>query len=291
MTAVDAGPKGRLALLAPTVLVLALFLVGPILYLLSFSLAAGSSTQADFSRGITLANYLGVLGDVFYLKIILNTIWISFIVTVASLAIGWPLAYFLWRAPPRFKALLTVVVVAPLLISVPVRNYGWIVVLGDKGLINNALIALGLLAEPVPLMFTDFAVIVGLTHVLMPFIVLSVLASLERVAPNLAEAAETLGASRLRAIWHVVVPLSVPGILAGSTLVLCVAVSAYVTPALMGPSGAKYSATLVYQQFLATFNWPRGAAIAGVLLVLTAALLLAVLGFANRRYRHLLRAG
>jgi putative spermidine/putrescine transport system permease protein len=212
------------------------------------------------------------------------------IITLAAVLVGWPLAYFLWRAPPRFKTLLTVVVVAPLLISIPVRNYGWMVILGDSGLFNKILLWLGVIRQPLRIMFTDLAVVVGLTHVLMPFVVLSVLATLERIPADLAEAAQSLGASRLTAIRLVVVPLSMPGILAGATLVFCVAISSYVTPALMGPSGAKYSATLVFQQFVAIFDWPRGAAIATILLVITALALVLILGSANRRYRHLMRS-
>jgi putative spermidine/putrescine transport system permease protein len=290
----DAGDRisraARLALLAPAVLVIAVCLAGPLTLLLSYSFAPGGSTRANFSEGLTLENYAGVLGDTFYLGIILKTLWLSVIVTLAAILAGWPLAYFLWKAPERFKTLCTLGVVAPLLISIPVRNYGWMVILGDTGLINKTLLAVGLIARPLRMMFTDFAVVVGLTHVLMPFVVLSVLATLERIPGHLTEAARSLGAGRLTAIRLIVLPLSMPGLLAGATLVFCVAISSYVTPALMGPSGAKYSATLVYQQFVSVFDWPRGAAIAAVLLVITAAALILVVGSANRRYRHLLRS-
>jgi putative spermidine/putrescine transport system permease protein len=280
----------RLALLAPAVLVIAVCLAGPLTLLLSYSFAPGGSTRANFSAGLTLENYVSVLGDTFYLGIILKTLWLSVLITVAAMIVGWPLAYFLWKAPERFKTLCTLGVVAPLLISIPVRNYGWMVILGDTGLINKALLATGLIAQPLRMMFTDFAVVIGLTHVLMPFVVLSVLATLERIPGHLTEAARSLGAGRLTAIRLIVLPLSMPGLLAGATLVFCVAISSYVTPALMGPSGAKYSATLVYQQFVSVFDWPRGAAIAAVLLVITVAALVLVLGSANRRYRHLLRS-
>jgi putative spermidine/putrescine transport system permease protein len=279
----------RTALLGPFALVTLVLLFGPIGLLASYSLAPGGSTRADFSDGLTLENYTEVLGDWFYLGIIGNTVWLSAIITFVSILIGWPLAYFIWRIPRKWKSLATIAVLAPLLISIPVRNYGWMVILGDTGLVNMTLMRLGLIASPLPLMFTNFATVVGLAHVLMPFVVLSVLASLERIAPHLVEAAQTLGASRLRAIWTVVAPLSMPGVLAGGLLVFCVAVSAYVTPALMGPSGAKYSSTLVYQQFVSTFDWPRGAAIAMVLLMITAGVLVALLALLNRLYGHVLR--
>jgi putative spermidine/putrescine transport system permease protein len=258
--------------------------------LLSYSFAPGGSTHADFTDGLTLENYVGVLGDTFYLGIILKTLWLSIVVTICSVIVGWPLAYFLWKVPHRFKTLCTLGVVAPLLVSIPVRNYGWMVILGDTGLVNKAMLSLGLIRQSLRLMFTDAAVVVGLTHVLMPFVVLSVLATLERIPDHLTEAARSLGAGRFTAIRLIVIPLSMPGLLAGATLVFCVAISSYVTPALMGPSGAKYSATLVYQQFVSVFDWPRGAAIAAVLLAITALALIVVLGGANRRYRHLLRS-
>jgi putative spermidine/putrescine transport system permease protein len=280
----------RLGLLTPAILVICVFLVAPIGILLSYSFAPSGSSSADFSNGFTLENYFAVLGDRFYLGIIFKTMGLSLIVTAASTLVGWPLAYFLWRAPPRFKNLLIVIVVAPLLISIPVRNYGWMVILGDTGVLNKLLLALGLIGRPLRIMFTDTAVVIGLTHVLMPFVVLSVLATLERVPADLAEAAQSLGASRLTAIFLILVPLSVPGILAGATLVFCVAVSSYVTPALMGPSGAKYSATLVFQQFSVLFDWPRGSAIATLLLAITAIAIVLILGGTNRRYRHLMRS-
>jgi putative spermidine/putrescine transport system permease protein len=290
----DAGDRlsrsARLALLAPAVLVIGLCLAGPLALLLSYSFAPGGSTRADFSDGLTVENYANVLGDSFYLGIILKTLWLSLIITVAAVLVGWPLAYFLWKSPARFKTLFTLGVVAPLLISIPVRNYGWMVILGDTGLVNKVLLGLGLIAQPLRMMFTDLAVVIGLTHVLMPFVVLSVLATLERIPADIAEAARSLGASRLTAIRLIVVPLSMPGVLAGATLVFCVAISSYVTPALMGPSGAKYSATLVYQQFVSVFDWPRGAAIAAVLLAITALALVLILGGVNRRYRHLMRS-
>src|ERR1700719_4241492 len=148
----DAGDRlsrsARLALLAPAVLVIGLCLAGPLALLLSYSFAPGGSTRADFSDGLTVENYANVLGDSFYLGIILKTLWLSLIITVAAVLVGWPLAYFLWKSPARFKTLFTLGVVAPLLISIPVRNYGWMVILGDTGLVNKVLLGLGLIAQP-----------------------------------------------------------------------------------------------------------------------------------------------
>ena len=139
MTDDRTSPSRRLALLAPTTVLLLVLVVAPIGLLLGYSFAPGGSTRADFSAGLTLENYRDVLGDLFYLRIILKTIGISLIVTAGSILLGWPLAYFLWRVPLRWKSLLTVAVVAPLLISIPVRNYGWLIILGDNGLVNALL--------------------------------------------------------------------------------------------------------------------------------------------------------
>lgn len=279
----------RPMLLAPGGLLLLVLLLAPMMVLLSYSFAPGGSMRPDFSAGLTFENYISVLGDPFYLAVIGRTMLISLIVTAASLLLGWPLAYFLWRAPARWRTLLTLAVVAPLLISIPVRNYGWMVLLGDQGLINGLLVGASLVEQPLRLMYTNFATVIGLTHVLMPFVVLSVVAALERVPPELLSAAETLGASRLRAILEIALPLSLPGAIGGAALVFCVAVSAYVTPALMGPSGANYATTLIYQQFISTLNWPRGATIAVVLLIITAATLIGLLGFINKRFSRALR--
>jgi putative spermidine/putrescine transport system permease protein len=282
---------GRLLLLAPAGCLLGVFLAGPMAYLLPYGLLVNRGMRTSFAGGFTLANYTIVLGDGFYLAILARTVAMGLAVTVCSIATGWPLAYFLSRVGPRWKSLLILGVVAPLLISIPVRNYGWIVILGDNGVLNGILRWLGLIGEPIQLMFTHAAVVIGLTHVLMPFVVLSVLAALDRIGPDLSEAAETLGAGRLAVIRHVLLPLTLPGIAAGATLVFCVAVSAYVTPALMGPSGARYAPVIVYQQFISAFNWPRGTAIASVLLVITALAVTAFLALLNRRHAHLMRAG
>jgi putative spermidine/putrescine transport system permease protein len=279
---VGAGIR-QVLLLAPAGLLLGVLLAGPLAMLLPYGFLPNRGMRTSFDNGLTLANYAIVLGDSFYLAVLARTLAMSVCVTVASVLVGWPLAYFLWNTGPRWKSLASLAVVAPLLVSIPVRNYGWMVILGDHGLINAALMGAGLLREPIPMMYTDAAVVIGLTNVLMPFVVLSVLASLDQMSPNLSEAAETLGASRMEVIRCVLLPLTLPGIVTGATLVFCIAISAYVTPALMGPSGARYAPVVVYQQFISAFNWPRGTAVATVLLLVTLAALALFLGRANRR--------
>jgi putative spermidine/putrescine transport system permease protein len=165
------------------------------------------------------------------------------------------------------------------------------VVLGDNGVLNVLLRTIGLIREPIKLMFTQFAVLVGLIHVELPFMVLSILAALERIDPAMSEAAETLGASRWRTIWHVVLPLAVPGIVAGTTLVFSLSISAFVTPALMGGTGTRVLTTLIYQQFVMAFNWPFGSAIAAVLLLVAVGIIFLYLRVMSRRATGALQAG
>jgi len=255
-------------LLLPAGLALAALLVAPLLYLLSYSLHQAVPGRMAVEPGLTLSTYARVLSDPFYLGVVVRTLALSLGATAICALLGFPLAYFLWRAPARWKGTLTLLVVAPLLISIVVRSYGWMVILGDSGVLNDALSALGLIDQPVAIMFTSLAVLIGLVHVQFPFMVLSILAGLERIDPDLLDAAATLGAPRPRAVLEIVLPLSVPGLVAGVTLVFSLCMTAFVTPTLMGGSGARVLTTLIYNQFVTVFNWPTGAAIAALLLVL-----------------------
>ncbi len=195
---------------------------------------------------------------------------------IAAVA-GYPLALSLWRAPAAYRSYLVVLVLAPLLISVVVRTYGWMVILGDKGVLNTALISFHIMRQPLEIMFTRTAVVIGLVHVLLPFMALSVLSSLERIDPAVPEAARTLGAGPLALHWHVIAPLAMPGFAAGVIIVFSFALSAYVTPMLMGRGATDMITTLIYQQFMTVFNWHFGSALTTVLLAVTLMVLSAAL--------------
>jgi putative spermidine/putrescine transport system permease protein len=255
-----------LILLAPAVLVLVALLVAPLAWLFRTSLYVGEAGMPP-AGGMTLANYAKLFGDTYYLGILLKTFLISLGVTLLTALAAYPLAHLMWRASPGRRGVLTVVVLSPLLVSIVVSSFGWIVILGNGGLINQALMGLGLTAAPVKIMFTDAAIVIGLTHILLPFMTLSILSAMDRIDPVLMEAAATLGAAPWAAIRHIALPLSLPGIAAGTTIVFSLAVSAYVTPAVLGGSGANFITTLIHQQFVALFNWPFGASIAMLLLV------------------------
>lgn len=286
-----APTRGPLLLLVPACAVLLVLLVLPVGYLLEFSLHTAIPGRLQVAPGLTLANYARIFLDPFHRGVVVNTVGLSVLVTLLTLVAGFPLAYFLWSAPARWKGLLTMLVVAPLLVSIVVRTYGWMVILGDNGVVNDLLRALRIVDEPIQMMFTGFAVVVGLTHIELPFMVLSILAALERIDPSMSEAAETLGASRWRTIRHVILPLSVSGIAAGTTLVFSLSISAFVTPALMGGSGTRVLTTLIYQQFVTVFNWPFGAAVAAVLLAVALGIIGVSLRVMTRRGGPVVQAG
>ena len=275
--------RAVLLLLAPAVLLIAALLGAPLLWLIRFSIHEGQSGVTP-TGALTLAHYARALGDGFYLAVFGRTLGLALLITLVSAIVSYPLAHFMWQASPRWRGVLTILALSPLLVSIVVSSYGWMVILGDQGVINQALMALGLVDAPVRLMYTDFAIIIGLVHIVMPFMTLSILAALEKIDPLLAEAAATLGAPRWAVLRHVTLPLALPGIAAGTTIVFSLAISAYVTPAVLGPSGSNFITTLIYHQFTQLMNWSFGAALAALLLTLS---LTVVFGY----MRLLARAG
>ncbi len=259
-------PPLALALLAPAVLLLVVLLALPLGYLINFSFHEAPIGQAA-GGAATLANYREIFSDAYYAKVLFKTIWMSALVTVIALGVGYPMAYFMWRWVRRSRGVLTVIVLSPILVSIVVSAFGWTVLLGTHGLVNKALIAIGLIARPIKIMHTDAAILIGLTHVALPFVILSVLAALERIDPMLKEAARTLGAPRWQVFRHVVLPLSLPGIVSGTTLAFSLSMATYVAPAVLGGSGANFISTMIYHQLIVLLEWPLGAAVAAMLLV------------------------
>ncbi len=277
------------ALIVPAGLIVCFCLLVPLGYLLLLSLNPPVAGDVDLNMHFTLANYQRVFLQWFYSRILLRTIWVSALTTLISAIFGTVLALRLWRAPPRRRRFLLLLVLSPLLVSIVTRTYGWMVLLGDSGVLNAVLLWCGLIREPAHMMFTQGAVIIGLVHVFLPLMVLSVLASLDRVDPSLPEAAQTLGAGAITGFRRIILPLLTPGLAAGVTIVFSLSMSSYVTPALMGGSNAGMLTTLIYQQFVVTYNWHLGAALVAVLLATSLILvgfLLYETGRRTRRWRH-----
>lgn len=255
-------------LTTPLALLLGVYFLLPLALLLSNSfrvVVVGQPTPP----GITLANYIRFLGDPFYLGTLWATLFLGISVTVLATLMGYPVAYGLARSRHRWKTALRLLVVAPLLVSVVIRTYGWIVLLANNGAVNNALLGLRLIREPVKFMFTHSGVTIGLVHFGLPVAILSLVGVIETVDRSLEEAARGLGASPFQTFLRITLPLTMPGIAAASMLVFSSAVAAFVIPALMGGPTLIVLPTLIYQQMADTLEWGFGAAVATILLVVS----------------------
>jgi len=258
------------------VLVLAIVFAVPIVCLiaLSFFSMTGPATVGD---ELTLENYRAFFTDPFYFKIMLNTFWLAGTVVLCCLVIGYPVSYFLARTQSRWRGLLLFMVVAPLLVSAVVRNIGWFPILSDSGLVNWVLLQSGLVTTPLQLIVNLTGVVIGLVHALLPFMILTLTTTIQRIEPELEEAAANLGAGPLRTFAHVLLPLSLPGIVGGALLVFTMAIAAYTTPVLMGGNRVLVMATFIGQQFRTVLDYALGATSAAVLMVLAGLLSLLAL--------------
>ena len=217
-----------------------------------------------------------------YLEIILRSFWLSTLTTVISLVVGFPTAFFMATRARRWRTLLVFMVTLPFWTNLLVRNYAWILILRDHGTINGLLIALGIIDHPLPLLHNEFAVAVGLTYSFLPFMVLPIYSSLEKLDLRLVEAALDLYSGRWRALRHIILPLAKPGIIAGCILVFIPALGSYVTPELLGGGKTLMIGNLIGHQFGAARNWPFGASLG---LFLLALVLIAMTAYAMRARR------
>jgi putative spermidine/putrescine transport system permease protein len=268
-------------LVAVPAAVLLLFFVLPNALLLSASFLKSEAQQ--LTAELTLDNYRFLLTRPLYLQVFLRTFVVGISVGLIDVALGFPLAYFLVRTRSRWKGALIALSLAPLLASVVVRTYGWYIILNRFGVANDALLALGLLHERIAFMPSTGAIVVGLAHALLPYTVLTIMGSLNGINPNLESAAMSLGATRTRTFFNVVLPLSLPGIAGGFILVFSIAISAYATPAILGGPATQVAATAIYGFMLQILDWSLGAALAVILIASSLALLYAASRFGARR--------
>ena len=254
--------RRHLLLLLPALVVLAVLFAYPLL---------GIVNRSVYKGGYTLDPYRQVFGVPVYLQVLVATFKISAVVTVVCLALGYPLAYVLATRRPRTAQLLMIIVVLPFFTSIIVRTYAWMVLLGRNGLVNQYLIALGLTDKPLPLLYNQAGVVIGMSYVLLPYMVLTVYSVMRGIDPGLVRAAHSLGASRLQAFRRVFLPLSLPGIAGGTLLVFILSLGFFITPALMGGPGDVMIAMLIEREVEITLNWSFASALAVVLLALTLA--------------------
>ena len=241
-------------------------------------------------RVLILKNWREVLTDSYYYEVFGRTFRVAGAVTLLAIVLGTPEAYILNRMKSPWRAIFLVVVLGPLLISVVARTLGWALLFGGStGVANQALMKLGVIKDPLQFMFTEWGVIIALTHVLLPYMILSVWAALQRLDSQVENAAASLGASQLTILRRIVLPQIVPGILAGAIIVFALAASAFATPAIIGGRRLKMASTLAYDEFLNTLNWPLGATVAVVLLVLLVALIAGANRVVEKRYAEVFR--
>ena len=259
-------------LVLPVLIVFLVLFACPLAFLLWESVHPFSLTGA--SGSLICANYRRLLGDPYYVRMLAETFKLAAMTSALCLVIGYPVAWCLRLAPRRVQGLLLLGLLAPLLVSVVVRSFGWVVILGEFGLLNAVLRAVGVTdaAGQRTHLFTEAAVLAGLVHVFLPFVVLALYGSLQKVDLQLPRAARNLGANRMRA-FLAVLPFGLPGVVAGVTTVFALTTGSYVTVAVLGGTVVRVLAVVAYEQAISGMNWPLGSAIGMVLLGATAALL------------------
>lgn len=265
------------AALSPSLLVLSVF------FALPMGMMIGMSFTQTETLSPTLEHYQRFFTDGLSTAGFCRTALMSLLVAVSVTVLGYPVAYFLARSTTRWRAVVFALALAPELAGVVLRTYGWLIILEDRGFINDLLLHLGVISSPLPLSKNLFAVVVGLTHVVLPFGILSLMTSIQGIDPNLERAAQMLGASRMAVIRTIVLPLSVPGIVSSMLIAFTMAASAYATPALLGGAGFKVLATMIYEQVLFYIDWPFASVMAMALLLMMLAISFVGVRYESRR--------
>lgn len=262
---------GTWALAAPLGLAYAAFLAAPLLMLLAVSL------HADERMTVWgLAQWQRFLGDAFHWKVIADTLLLGVKTVGATLLLGVPLALAWVAAPPFWQRALLFVAVLPLLTSVVVRTFAWIVILGREGVVNHAVLALGLAADPLRLLGTELGLVISLTQIELPLLLLPLLAAMARVDPNLTLASASLGASPWGTLRRVILPLVAPGLAAGCLLVFASATTAFISQSVIGGGRLVYLPAMIWQQAMVVAHWPFAATAAVTLLVSVSAVIAAI---------------
>jgi putative spermidine/putrescine transport system permease protein len=271
-------------LVLPACLLVLGLLVGPMMLMFRISLNQFSPTQLmieEFSFG----NYVQAAADPYYQEIIVTTLGMALLCTALTLVIAFPAAYWVGRLQSRWKSLVVIATLFPLLVGNVVRSAGWMALFDRDGLINAFLRWAHLIGEPLTLMYTPKAVVFGVVAVVLPYMILTIAAVIESIPRDLEDAAANLGASGLQTFWRVILPLSAPGVAAGSILVFVLCMNTYATAVLLGGPRFKMMAPAIFDQFVRGNNWPMGATLAFMLLAVTMSFtVFGSIAFA-RRYR------
>ncbi|WP_119461128.1 ABC transporter permease [Rhodospirillaceae bacterium SYSU D60014] len=273
----------RMAGLMPALLVIGIFMLGPLCIIAAYSFMEASpygGVRPEFSFG-AYRQFLfdldlddSLIFNPAYLNIVARSVVLAVAATSLSLVLGFPAAYYIATRPPHWRTVLLLLVTIPFWTNLLIRTFAWILILRDDGLINSVLMWLGATDAPLRLLYTDGAIAVGLIYSYLPFMVLPIYASLEKIDMRLVEAAHDLHANRLQAMWRVILPLAKPGIIAGSILVFIPSLGAFIAPDLLGGGRRLMIGSLIHMQFSSSRNWPFGSAVAMILLAVVLVLML-----------------
>jgi spermidine/putrescine transport system permease protein len=268
-------------LMMPGLVWLGLFMIVPcmLVFVLAFY-ERGTYGGIDWTA-MTLENFRRA-GDPLYLSIVLDSARIASIATVLAVLVGYPAAYAIARAPQRWQTSLLFLAILPFWTNYLIRTYAWIVLLNPVGLINSVLLYLGLISEPLTLLYNEFAVVLGLIYNYTPFVILAIYSALQRLDPSYAEASRDLGAGAATTFIRITLPLTAAGVAAGAVFVFVLSIGNFVTPDLLGGGKLQMIGNLIYDQFLTARDWPFGATLSGLLIALMMALLMLQAIVANR---------
>ncbi len=270
-------------IVSPALFVFIVFFAVPLLIMLANSIQRVDLATYETLDLFTLYQYKRFLFDEYYISVLVRTLRIGALATLACLIAGYPVAIYLTRAGPRERQILTLIILSPLLVSVVVLAFGWMIVVARTGVINFLLAKLGIIDTPLDLKFSEGSVIAGLAHVYFPFVALAIFNSLQSIDPQIVRAARILGASPARVFWSITFPLSIPGAVAGSLIVFALCISSFVTPMFLGGSWVKVVAYHIWENNMILIDWPFGAAISVILLMVTGAIMLGYNRLVERR--------
>src|SRR3954453_12944268 len=272
------------ALLSPSLLFLAMFFALPALGLISYSVLT-QATDGTIGFPLTLEHYRHFFTTPLYLRVLLTMLKISLITTVIAVVLPYPVPLVMVRTKPAVRQAITVIVIAPLVVSIVVRTYGWQLILGNgpTGILNWLLLNSGIIKSPIALLYSEAAVVIGSLHVFFPMMVLPLASALGKIDPKIEDAARPLGATSWRTFRRVTLPLSLPGLTVGCTLVFSLTAGSFVTPVILGGTAGQMLGVLVEQQILIVYNWPFGAACATVLVAIVLAVNFASIRILDRR--------
>src|SRR5438105_163104 len=268
-------------LVLPLAALFVAFFIAPLLVLVALSFSTDANIAAFSS-----ANYVKFFTDSFNYAILFETLLLGLKATLVCLVFGYPIAWIAARSGARLQSVLVFLVILPILTSVVVRTFSWIVILGRQGVINQIALGLGLTSEPLRLLYTEFGVVMVLAQVQMPLMVLPILTVLSKIDPNLADASRVLGAGEWRTLFRVTLPLSLPGVIAGCILTYTACVTAFVTQSLIGGARLLYMPLHIYQQAVGANNWPFAGAISIVFMLAVLVVIYALnrVGRMNKAY-------